>query len=481
MSEEVRVRFAPSPTGYLHVGGARTALFNWLFARKNHGKFILRIEDTDVSRSSPHMVQAILEGLLWLGLEWDEGPIFQSQRIPIYQEYAAKLVTTGKGYYCYCSPELLAQKREAARREGRPWKYDGTCRDLSQEERRKQERKGVPRVVRFKVPEGSTGFEDLVHGFMEFENENIEDFVVLRSDGLPTYHLAVVVDDTLLEISHVIRGDNHVSNTPKQLLLYQALGFKPPRFAHLPLILGPDRRRLSKRHGAVSVTEYRERGYLPEAVVNFLALLGWSPGDEREILSREELIMAFSLEGISKSNAVFDEKKLEWMNGQYLNAKTPEELFPLVVQELNRAKLVDEEFVQDNREWLLRVIDLLKPRVRRLSDFPKLGDFFFRAPEEYEEKAVRKHWGEAEVAERLSLLATRLGQLDRSFTATQVEEVVRALADELGVPAGKLIHPTRLAVTGRSFGPGLFEVLELVRKEEVVKRLKKAVEFILRD
>lgn len=478
MQEEVRVRFAPSPTGYLHVGGGRTALFNWLFARKNNGKFILRIEDTDLTRSSQGMIQAILDGLNWLGLDWDEDPIFQSERIHIYRDHVDKLMAAGKAYYCYCSSEVLKQKREVARREGRPWKYDGACRNLTEEQRRERESEGASKVVRFRVPGGATVVEDLVHGALRFENEAIEDFVVLRSDGLPTYHLAVVVDDALLRISHVIRGDDHVSNTPKQVLLYKALGFEAPQFAHLPLILGPDRKRLSKRHGAVSVTEYRDNGYLPEAVVNFLALLGWSPGDGREILSREELIESFSLEGINKANAIFDERKLEWMNGQYLNFKPSEELFLLVVEELKKAGLIYEESAERKREWLLKVIDLLKVRVRKLTDFPELGRYFFEAPKEYEEKGVKKHWKGPEAAGRLSRLSVRLERLDDNFTSDKVEGVVRGLAGELGLGAGKLIHPTRLAITGRSFGPGLFEVMELLGKEAVVERLEKAIEYL---
>ena len=316
----VRVRFAPSPTGYLHVGGARTALFNWLFARGRAGTFILRIEDTDVERSRVEMTAAILDGMKWLGLEWDEGPYYQSQRRDLHRSTVRELRDRGKAYPCFCDPAELQSRRHEAEKSGQTWRYDRTCLRLTAEEARTRSAAGETPCTRFQVPEGVTSWDNRVHGLTSFSNDTLEDFVLARSDGTPTYHLSVVSDDIDMGITDVIRGDDHISNTPKQILLYRALGKEPPAFAHLPLILGPDKKRLSKRHGAVAVTEYREAGFLPEALFNFLALLGWSPGDDREYLPRQELVRLFSFEGVGKKGAVFDEQKLEWLNGQYINA-----------------------------------------------------------------------------------------------------------------------------------------------------------------
>src|SRR5215217_1918575 len=330
----VRVRFAPSPTGYLHVGGARTALFNWLFARGQGGTFVLRIEDTDAERSSWEMVQGIVDGLRWLGIDWDEGPdtggphgpYFQSQRLDRHRAMADRLVAEGRAYFCYCSTDILQAKRQAAEAAGSGWMYDRTCRSLGPEQIARLEAAAAPRAVRFLVPHGATSFDDVVHGTIRFENSNVEDFVILRSDGQPTYHLSVVTDDIDMAITHVIRGDDHISNTPKHVLLFEALRQRVPSFAHVPLILGTDKKRLSKRHGATSVTEYQRMGYLPEAMVNFLALLGWSPGDDRELLARGDLVAAFTLERISGGNAVFNPEKLDWMNQQYVMRMDAERL-----------------------------------------------------------------------------------------------------------------------------------------------------------
>src|SRR6187431_2617408 len=333
--KQVRVRFAPSPTGYLHVGGARTALFNWLFARRLGGVLVLRIEDTDVERSSDEMVEGILDGLRWLGLDWDEGPkiggpygpYFQSARLDRYRAMAEQLVAEGHAYYCYCTPETLKAKRDAAEQAGAAWKYDRVCCALTRDEIAAREHEHAPRANRFRVPEGVTRFDDLVHGPIEFDGANIEDFVLLRSDGHPTYQLSVVSDDVEMKITHVVRGDDHISNTPKQILLYEALGAEVPRFAHVPLILGPDKKRLSKRHGATSVTDYAKQGYLPEAMVNFLALLGWSPGSgDRELFTRDELAEVFDIRGVSGGNAVFNVEKLDWFNQQYIMRLAPDEM-----------------------------------------------------------------------------------------------------------------------------------------------------------
>jgi len=327
---EIRVRFAPSPTGMLHVGGARTALFNWLFARKHHGKFLLRIEDTDVVRSTKENVDIILEGLAWLGLDWDEEPVFQSRRMDLYHGRIDRLIQDRKVYYCYCTKERIQKARDEAAKEKKVWEYDGRCRKRSADEIARLEEAGTPRAVRFLVPPGQTVVEDLIQGKVTIDHERVEDFVLQRSDGFPTYHLAAVADDIDLGITHVIRGADHINNTPKQMLLYRAFGADPPVFAHLPLILGEDKRRLSKRHGDTSVTEYRKAGYLPQAMVNFLSLLGWSPGDDTEHMDMQELTRRFSLERVNKSNAIFDLQKLDWLNAAYISKMTAETLYPLL-------------------------------------------------------------------------------------------------------------------------------------------------------
>jgi glutamyl-tRNA synthetase len=478
-----RLRFAPSPTGYLHVGGARTALFNWLYARRHGGAFVLRIEDTDAERSSDEMVEGILEGLRWLGLDWDEGPhaggpygpYFQSQRLDRYRAMAERLVGSGRGYHCYCTPEMLRQRREAAPAGGggEGWKYDRVCLALTAERRAALEAGGAPRAVRFKVPDGRTGFEDLVHGPIGFQGEHLEDFVVLRSDGHPTYHLSVVADDIDMRITHVVRGDDHISNTPKQVLLYQAFEAPLPQFAHVPLILGPDRKRLSKRHGATSVTEYRRLGYLPEAMVNFLALLGWSPGTDQELFSRDELVAAFTLEGISGGNAVFNPEKLDWFNGQHLARLPPAERAARVEPALRQAGLWHDSFAGERREWFFTVLDLLTPRVRRLDDLAAIGRPFFADDVEYDPAAVRTHLGDPDVPAHLAALRERLAALD-PFERRALEAELRALADRRGVKAARLIHAVRVAVTGRAVSPGLFEVLELLGRERTLTRLENA-------
>src|SRR4051794_19946618 len=395
----IRVRFAPSPTGYLHIGGARTALFNWLYARRQGGVFVLRIEDTDAERSSWEMVTGIVEGLRWLGLDWDEGPdvggphapYFQSQRIDGYRARAERLVAEGRAYYCFCSQDVLQQKRQAGEAAGGGWVYDRTCCNLPQERVAAHQAANTPRAVRFKVPPGETRFADAVHGPISFDNANIEDFVILRSDGQPTYHLSVVADDIDMAITHVIRGDDHISNTPKHVLLYRAFSAEPPTFAHVPLILGPDRKRLSKRHGATSVMEYHRLGYLPEAMVNFLSLLGWSPGDDRELFSREDLVAAFTLEGISGGNAVFNPDKLDWFNQQHILRLAPEDLARRVEPLLLEAGLWSEELSGARRDWFLKLLQLVRPRVRRLGQFVDELRPFLAESIDYDPAAVAKH------------------------------------------------------------------------------------------
>ncbi|MBI4530652.1 MAG: glutamate--tRNA ligase [Candidatus Latescibacteria bacterium] len=470
------LRFAPSPTGALHVGSARAALFNSLYARKTSGKVFLRIEDTDQERSTPEAVETILSGFAWLGIAFDGEPLFQSARIDIYRASVQRLLETGHVYYCYCTPDELEQKRLLAQREKRAWKYDGACRDLTDTMRHAYEAEKRPKAVRFRVPDGTTMFRDLIRGEIIFENETIGDFIVLRADGTPIYQMAVVADDAEMGITLVMRGADHIPNTPRQIMLYEALGLPVPAFAHLPMILGPDKKKLSKRHGATSVTEYRDRGYLPEAVVNFLALLGWSPGDGREKMSEGELIEAFSIEGIIAKDAVFDEHKLEWLNGLYLKEKPAEEVFDQVVGIWETEGWMNGRRVAEEKDWLIRVIGFVKERSRRFPDFVELGHYFFRDPDTYDEKVVRTYWT-GETAKRIFLLANRLEVLG-VFDAVTTEEVVRQTALELGIAAAQLIHPIRLAVSGMSFGPGLFELLAFLGKEAVVRRLRLAVERI---
>lgn len=473
----VRVRLAPSPTGYLHVGTARIALYNWLYARQNSGTFILRIEDTDFARSSREMTEKVLECLEWLGLKWDEGPCYQSQRLGLYSEYEGKLLRTGMTYHCYCSQEALALRKEAALKKGEAWKYDRRCLGLSADERKRLDEEGVPRALRFRVPDGRTSFVDGIHGQLEKENSDIEDFIVVRSSGTPTYNFAVVVDDHEMGITHVIRGDDHLSNTYKQVLLYDALGLPRPEFYHQPLILAEDRSKLSKRHGAVSVMEFKRLGYLPEALINFLALLGWSPGSGQEILSRDDLIKEFSFERVIKRGAIFDRAKLDWMNGQYINQMEPEDLFNAVVPFLKEEGLVEERVVENKREWIVSVLLLLKERAKTLTDFASLGRYFFTERYDYDEKAVQKHFGDPDVAARLELLKKRFSSAT-SLSGEEAESLLRHAADEMGIKAARLIHPARVALTGYQVGPGLFQIMELLGKERVIQRLDRAVSLV---
>ena len=478
-----RVRFAPSPTGYLHVGGARTALFNWLYARHYGGVFVLRIEDTDVERSSSEMVTGILDGMRWLGLDWDEGPeiggahgpYFQSERLERYRSMAESLVASGHGYYCYCKPEELKAKRAAAEQAGQAagagWQYDRTCANLPADEIARREAAGTPRAIRFRMPSGTTAYDDVVHGPIEFDNAVIEDFVVLRSDGFPTYHLSVVVDDIDMRITDVVRGDDHISNTPKQVLLYQAFGAELPRFAHVPLILGPDKRRLSKRHGATSVMEYARQGYLPEAMFNFLALLGWSPGDDRELFTRPELIGAFTLEGISSSNAVFNPEKLDWFNSQHLGRLSGDELTDRLEPLLRAGGLWQDAYRDETRAWFHQVLEILKPRARKLEDFAVQGRYFFEAPAGYDPAAVRKHLSDPSLPRHLEAWRQAMVEVE-PFDPASVEQALRATAAERGVKPAALIHATRIALTGQAVSPSLFEVVSLVGRDAAAARLE---------
>jgi glutamyl-tRNA synthetase len=474
-SQKPRVRFAPSPTGYLHVGGARTALFNWLFARHFRGTLVLRIEDTDLERSTPEMVEGILQGLTWLGINWDEGPYYQTQRVDLYRAAAGKLIESGAAYYCFCTKEKLEARRAKAAAEGRPPRYEGTCRKIDRSEALRRRNSGEAAAVRFAVPEsGSTSFDDAVFDKVEFANSELEDFVLLRSDGSPTYHLSVVADDVDLRITHIIRGADHISNTPKQVLLYQALSAALPTFAHVPLILGPDKTRLSKRHGATSVMAYREEGIVPEAFRNFLALLGWTPPEgSPEILGDQELIRLFGLEAISRSNAVFDRDKLDWFNTEYIRAYPAEKLMPLIEEEWKRAGFTPTR----DLDGLLATIDLLKPRARSLKDFAGSFRAFFTDEFEADPAAVEKFLKDASVRHMLVELGERYAAA-QDFSEQETEKVLRDFAAEKGVKAGALINGARVALTGQGVAPSLFAVMSNLGKERTTKRLT-AVENLI--
>jgi glutamyl-tRNA synthetase len=475
--QNVRVRFAPSPTGYLHVGGARTALFNWLFARQRGGTMILRVEDTDAERNKPELVEGILEGLKWLGVDWDEGPIYQSQRTVLYREAAEKLLANGSAFLCYCAAEKYAGGDHAGEGQAEKTRRITRC----------ECREGKPShpankpAIRFKVPPGgTTKFTDLIFGEREFANDEIEDFVLLRSGrdseerGLPTYQMSVVVDDIDMRITHVIRGADHISNTPKQVLLYAALGAPRPVFAHVPLILGPDKARLSKRHGATSVTSYAEEGFLPEAFRNFLALLGWSPGTDEEFLRTKDLLDKFSLEGVSRANAVFDRAKLEWFNTQYLQKLPIEDLLPQVALELKRSGLWKEEWGSGaGRQWFAKTVDLLRPRVRLLPDFSSWSRAFFTDEFSRDPAAIQKFWKDERIPELLRKLAGALESLPE-WNHDACDHTLRTLAEQAGVKAGLLINAARVAIVGQAVAPPLFDTMVVLGQTRVVRRLREA-------
>jgi glutamyl-tRNA synthetase len=466
----VRLRFAPSPTGYLHVGGARTAVFNWLYARHCGGALVLRIEDTDLERSTPEMVEGILDGLRWLGIDWDEGPLFQTNRMELYAGAAQRLVDAGYAYHCFCGKEQLEQQRAQGVAEGRVPR--DVCRTLSAEERERRFASGEPAAIRFAVPEdGSTSFDDAVFGSVEFANAEIEDFVLLRSDGVPTYHLSVVVDDIEMRMTHVLRGADHLSNTPKQIMLYDALAQPLPVFAHVPLILGPDKTRLSKRHGATSVIAYKDEGIVPEAFRNFLALLGWTPPDSsQEILHDRELIDLFDLSGIQKSNAIFDRSKLDWFNSEYIRATPAALLLPLIEEEWKKTGLIP---FHTSRLAMEATVDLVKPRARNLKDFATLFRAYFSDEFTADPTAVDKFLKDSAVREMLVELAARYEQA-AEFSEASTEKVLRDFAAEKNVKAGALINGARVALTGQGVAPSLFAVMANLGQERTVARLKGA-------
>ncbi len=507
----VRVRFAPSPTGYLHLGGARTALFNWLYACKKGGTFILRIEDTDEVRSTDEAVLQIIHGLNWLGMDWREGPkitiepggrpieeirekaepskivikeagrrgpYFQMQRLELYEKYAKKLVQDGKAYRCYCLLEELEEMRKKALEEKRPPKYNGRCRNLTAKDEKRYIEEERKYVVRFRTPqEGVTEFEDVVRGKVSFENSLLDDFVILKSRGSPTYNFAVTVDDHEMEITHVIRGDDHISNTPRQILLYEALGWEKPIFAHIPMILGSDGSRLSKRHGATSLNYYEEEGYLSEALMNYLALLGWATQDSQQIFTKEELIEKFSLERCAKSAAIFDPQKLLWMNGEYIRKMKPDDLtfkaFPFIAKENLVGSKKYEDIEDAVRMALTRSISLEQEKIKLLKDIPNLIKYMLKQDleeQDYEDEAKEKVLKLSGVKQILSDCRDRLARLE-DFSEEKIEEEIRNYATESGKKTSEVFHPLRVAVSGRTRGPGLFALLSFLGRERVLKRI----------
>ncbi|MHB1685811.1 MAG: glutamate--tRNA ligase [Ignavibacteriaceae bacterium] len=483
ISEKPRVRFAPSPTGYLHVGGLRTALYNYLFAKHNNGKFILRIEDTDRNRHVEGAVENLIGSLKWCGLEYDEGantggqfgPYMQSQRLDIYKKYADELIASGKAYHCFCTPERLDKLREEQQRQKLPQvKYDKHCLHLSKNEIEENFLNGIPHVIRLNVePDNKIIFDDIVRGQVEFNSSNVDDQVLIKSDGYPTYHLANVVDDHLMQITHVVRGEEWLSSTPKHVLLYDFFGWEKPIFAHLPLLLNPDRSKLSKRQGDVAVEDYRAKGYLQEALVNFVALLGWNAGDDKEFYYMNELIEKFSLERVNKAGAVFDLEKLNWLNAEHLRKKSNEEILQMLKEEDQNSKFKIQNFSND---YLLKVISAMKERVSFVHEYLTKSPYFFEAPNEYEQAAVEKSW-KPETPEQLNKLCDAFS----AFKNPMKEDYEHALTDvtvELNIGKGKLIHPLRLAVSGMSTGPGVFDILFILGKEETIKRIQTAISSI---
>lgn len=469
MNTDIRVRFAPSPTGYLHLGGVRTALFNWLFARHHGGKFILRIEDTDRSRSTEEYIHSILEGLSWLRLDWDEGPYRQSERARIYREYAERLLAEGKAYYCYCSAEELEQKRKTAQKRGQAPKYDGICR-----ERDTPIPDRAP-VIRFKTPqEGETVFQDIIRGQIAIANSQLDDLILVRSDFTPTYNFVVVVDDITMGITHVIRGDDHLANTPRQIHLYKALGVPLPFFAHLPMILGPDKARLSKRHGAESILTYSEKGYLPEALINYLVRLGWAHGDQ-EIFCKEELIELFELEKVNKAPAVFNPEKLLWLNNHYIKTGNINRIVELLKDQLRKK----DSLPQDNRlppETFPRVVMSLQERCKTLEEMAEAAEYFFKEEISYDAQASKKFL-QPDIAPLLEELTRCLEQLT-DFSEYAIQEVFSSIVSKHKIKLVNIAQPVRVSLTGGTISPGIYDVISIMGKEKVLGRLEKAIDYI---
>ncbi|MDD2365617.1 MAG: glutamate--tRNA ligase [Desulfuromonadaceae bacterium] len=462
---QLRVRFAPSPTGYLHVGGARTALFNWLLAKNRGGTFILRIEDTDVERSTAESVDAILEGMKWLGLDWNEGPFYQSDSFPLYKEYVQKLVDAGKAYKCYCLADELEAKRNLAMQEGRKPKYDGTCREGA------EGKEGQPYVIRFRAPqEGATSFDDLIKGKITFPNEELDDLIIQRTDGTPTYNFCVVIDDATMKITTVIRGDDHVNNTPRQIQLYEALGFPVPKFAHVPMILGSDKARLSKRHGATSVIAYRDMGYLPEALLNYLVRLGWSSGDD-EIFSLEEMIEKFDISNVGRSASVFNTEKLNWLNAHYIKNGNPERIADLLLPHLSKRGVTTL-----GGPDLMKVVKTLQQRALTLEEMADRAVFYYTPPSTYDEAALAKF----DKTQMLLVFDTAIAKLSEIKPADEaaVDAMMKEISAEKELKMGLVGQPIRIALSGSAQAPGLGEIIMALGIEETVTRIRKAREYV---
>ncbi|TMW70004.1 glutamate--tRNA ligase [Alteribacter natronophilus] len=484
MAKEIRVRFAPSPTGHLHIGGARSALFNYLFARNQNGKFIVRIEDTDQARNVETATEKLMESMKWLGIDWDESvdtggphaPYQSMERMDIYREHIQKLIDEGKAYYCYMTEEELEAEREAQRARGETPKYSGRDRDLTPEQREAYEKEGKKPVVRFRVPEsGSVVIEDVIRGNVTFENEGTGDFVIARKDGVPTYNFAVVIDDHLMEISHVIRGEEHLSNTPRQALVYEAFGWEKPLFAHASLILNPDRQKMSKRDESIIqfVEQYRDLGYMPEAIVNFLALLGWSAGEEEEIYSKEELIEKFSLERVSKAPAVFDTDKLEWINNRYVKEAELSEVVDLALPHLVKAGKLPEDMASEQRQWAEKLIALYQEQMSYGAEIVELADLFFKEEIEYNEEA-KQVLSEEQVPEVMAAFKEEVAALEE-FEPAAIKKAIKSVQKSTGHKGKKLFMPIRVAVSGQTHGRDLPDTIALLGREKVLVRLDQAV------
>lgn len=483
---EIRVRFAPSPTGSLHIGGARTALFNWLFARHNNGKFVLRIDDTDTARSTGDSIQQILSAFKWLGIDWDEGPevggpyapYYQSQRFDRYRQAADQLIAAGKAYYCYCTPAELEERRKEAMAAKKAPRYDGRCRHLSQAERARLEAEGRKPVVRLAIPDsGETVVHDYCRGDVSFANGLLDDFIIMKSSGEPTYNFATVVDDTEMKITHILRAEEHLSNTPRQIMVYEALGKPLPVFAHVSMILAPDRSKLSKRHGATSVEEFREQGYLPEALINYLALLGWSPEGDTEIHSLEDMVRQFSLDRVGKTAAIYDLKKLTWLNGHYLNEIELHLVTDQVIPLLKERGLIPAEYPPNYYYYIMEVVGTVRSRVKTLNEIVDAATYFFNDDFDYDQKGVSKHFSKPGVAKLLQQARSVLEKVE-PFDLELTEYAYQKLSETMGIKTGELIHPTRLALSGRTMTPGLYDVMVTLGKEKSLERLDRAIAYI---
>ncbi len=486
MTDKIRVRFAPSPTGNLHIGGVRTALFNWLFAKHNEGKFILRIEDTDTERSSKESTFQIIEAMKWLNLNWDEGPevegnkkpYFQSQRRNYYRRTVDFLLKNNLAYHCYCTPNEVEEMKNAADKAGKPAIYPGHCRNLSDKKRKKYEEEGRESVIRLKTPtSGNTVIEDLIRGKISFDNSLLGDFIIVKSNGWPTYNFACVVDDYTMNITHVIRADEHLSNTPKQIIAYKALNFDPPQFAHVPMILAPDKSKLSKRHGATSVNEFKQEGFLAEGLLNYLLLLGWSPGNNDEIISLKRAIRDFKLGDVSKNPATYDRKKLAWVNGHYMRKLPLKEIVNRALPFIKETGYIEEPLSTAKKKRLYKIIDAVRERARTLIELVDGISYFYNDDFDFEKKGVNKHFSQDNTVKILENNIDCLQKVN-SFKREEIEAIYRQRSKELGVKTARMIHTTRLALSGRTFGPGLFTLVELVGRNKAIKRLKRALKYV---